>query len=67
MPFKILEERMVKYRRECDERVRKDVHEEVRRVREIEIAQVRIEEAANYRKERMDQINDLESELENMH
>ena len=63
MPYKVLEERMVKYKRECDERMRKEIEAQVKRVRELEVAQIRIEEAANYRK----QVNEFQYELEAMH
>jgi len=63
MPYKTLEERMIQYKRECDDRVRAEVEAEVNRVRELEVAQVRMTEASNYRK----QLNEYQSELETMH
>ena len=63
MPYKTLEERMVQYKRECDERVKREIEAEVNRVRELEIAQVRMTEASNYRK----QLNEYQSELDTMH
>lgn len=54
---------MLKYKRECDERVRRDVEAEVSRVRELEVSRVRMEEAAKYRKS----INDFQSELDALH
>lgn len=63
MPYKTLEERMVKYKRECDERARQEVLSEVARVREIEVSHVRLEEAARYRTK----LNDFRSELDVIH
>ena len=63
MPYKVLEERMLKYKREWDERVRKEIQAEVAKVREIEIAHVRLEEAAAYRAK----IAEFRNELDSMH
>ncbi len=54
---------MLKYKRECDERVRREVDAEVQRVRELEVAAARMEEASNYRKK----INEFQNELDSLH
>lgn len=46
-----IEERMAKYRKECDERVRIEINSELVRIREVEISAVRIEEASKYRQQ----------------
>ncbi|CAG9327016.1 unnamed protein product [Blepharisma stoltei] len=46
-----LEERMLRYQRECDTRMRNDLAQEIARVREIEISALRIEEANKYRQQ----------------
>ena len=60
-PFKTLEERMLKYRRECDARVRQEVQAEVARIREIEVANVRLEERTKYQQKLSSFRNDLET------
>jgi hypothetical protein len=49
MPYKSLEERMLRYKRDCDIKLRTEVKGEVERIREIEMSHVRLEEAAKYR------------------
>lgn len=49
MPYKTLEERMVKYKRELDAKYASDLESEVRRLREFEMSKLRIEEAQKYR------------------
>ena len=44
MPFKTLEERFERYKRECDQRVMDEVKSEVTRIREIEISKIRLDE-----------------------
>lgn len=44
MPFKTMEERMLKYKREVDERARAEIAAEIANIREIEVAAVRLEE-----------------------
>ncbi|OMJ86729.1 hypothetical protein SteCoe_11663 [Stentor coeruleus] len=46
-----IEERMAKYRKESDERVRIEINAELVRIREVEISTVRIEEASKYRQQ----------------
>lgn len=62
LPYKTLEERMTKYKRECDERVRKEVQAEISRIKDIQCSQVRIEEQEKYRSK----LTDFRSELEMM-
>jgi hypothetical protein len=45
MPFKALEERMLKYKRECDQKYQNDLESEIRRLKEFEMSRLRIEEA----------------------
>ena len=63
MPYKTLEERMVKYKRECDERAHQEVLAEVARVKEIEMVHVRLEEAAKYRAK----VNEFRNEFDVIH
>lgn len=60
LPFKELEERMLKYKREVDARMRTDLAAEVSRMKEIEISAVRIEEASKYRVKMQEYRNELE-------
>lgn len=46
-----LEERMLRYQRECDTRMRNELAQEISRIREIEISSLRIEEANKYRQQ----------------
>jgi hypothetical protein len=48
-PFRTLEERMVKYQRECDERARAELASQMERFKELELSRIRLEEAAKYR------------------
>lgn len=45
LPFKSLEERMVKYKRECEAKYREDLENEIRRLKEFEMSKIRMEEA----------------------
>jgi predicted site-specific integrase-resolvase len=45
LPFKSLEERMVKYKRECEAKYREDLDNEIRRLKEFEMSKIRMEEA----------------------
>lgn len=45
MPFKTLEERMMKYKRECDAKYKEDLESEIRRLKEFEVSKLRMEEA----------------------
>jgi hypothetical protein len=45
MPFKALEERMLKYKRECDAKYQADLEKEVQRLRDFEVSKIRMEEA----------------------
>lgn len=49
MPFKTLEERMMKYKRECDTKYKEDLESEIRRLKEFEVSKLRMEEAQKYR------------------
>ena len=63
VPLQTIEERMMKYQRECEERSRTEIQAEVARVREIEISRMRLEEAAKCRS----QLDRAREELENLH
>jgi hypothetical protein len=45
MPFKSLEERMLKYKRECDTKYKEDLESEIKRLKEFELSKLRMEEA----------------------
>jgi len=45
IPFKSLEERMLKYKREVDHKAKEDLESEIRRLKEFEMSKMRIEEA----------------------
>ena len=60
LPFRELEERMVKYKREVDARMRADLAAEIARIREIEMSSVRLEEASKYRVKMQEYRNELE-------
>jgi hypothetical protein len=49
MPFKALEERMMKYKRECDAKYKTDLDREMQRLRDFEVSKIRMEEAQKYR------------------
>ena len=49
MPFKTLEERMLKYKQECEMQYKMDLESEVRRLREFEVSKIRMDEAQKYR------------------
>lgn len=49
VPFKTLEERMIKYKKELEMKYQNDLESEVRRLREFELSKLRIEEAHKYR------------------
>jgi hypothetical protein len=49
MPFKTLEERMVKFKRECEQQYRNDLEGEIRRLKEFEMSKIRMDEAQKYR------------------
>ena len=44
-----IEEKMLRYKKECDERMRFEINSEIVRIREAEMSTVRIEEAGKYR------------------
>ena len=45
MPFKTLEERMMKYKRECDQKYQDDMEKEIKRLKDFETSKIRMEEA----------------------
>jgi hypothetical protein len=51
VPSEAVEERMIKYRRECDQRAAEELKLEIERVRSMEVAQARLEESERYREE----------------
>ena len=48
-PFKAMEEKMLKYKREMDIKYQNDLEAEVRRLREFESRKIRFEVEAKYR------------------
>jgi len=62
-PFKSLEQRMLKYKQECEARFSNDLQREVRRLKEFEVSRIRIEEASKYR----DKMEAFRQEMENLH
>ena len=48
-PFKTMEQRMMKYKQECELRYKTDLTNEVRRLKEFEVSRIRMEEASRYR------------------
>jgi len=49
MPFKSLEERMLKYKRECDQKYQIDLEKEIKRLKDFELSKIKLEEAQKYR------------------
>ncbi len=49
MPFKTLEERMIKYKHECELQYKLDLESEIRRLKDFELSKIRMEEAQAYR------------------
>lgn len=45
LPFKTLEERMLKYKQECDMQYKMDLESEIRRLKDFELSKLRMEEA----------------------
>ena len=45
MPYKVMEERMLKYKREVEQKAKEDLESEVRRLKEFEASRIRVEEA----------------------
>ena len=62
-PFKSLEQRMLKYKQECEARFQNDLEKEVRRLKEFEVSRIRIEEAGRYR----DKMEAFRQEMETLH
>lgn len=60
MPFKTLEERMLKYKKELEAKYANDLESEVRRLREFEMSKIRIEEAQRYRQKIQEYRDELE-------
>ena len=62
-PFKSLEQRMLKYKQECDARYQNDLQAEIRRLKEFEVSRIRMDEAAKYR----DKMEAFRLDMENLH
>jgi oral-facial-digital syndrome 1 protein len=60
MPFKTLEERMMKYKKELEAKYANDLESEVRRLKEFEMSKLRIEEAQKYRQKIQEYRDELE-------
>ena len=63
MPFKTLEERMMKYKRECDAKYKEDLDREIQRLKDFEVSKIRMEEAQKYR----DKLTSFTEEMEKLH
>ena len=63
MPFKTLEERMMKYKREMDNKYQDDLQREMQRLRDFEVSKIRMEEAQKYR----NKLSDFTEEMEKLH
>jgi hypothetical protein len=63
MPFKTLEERMSKYKRECDKKYDEDLQKEMARLRDFEVSKIRMEEAQKYRSK----LSSFTEEMEHLH
>lgn len=62
-PFKSLEERMLKYKREMDAKYQADLEKEIARLKEFELSKLRMEEAQKYRKK----MEEFTSEMQEVH
>lgn len=60
MPFKTMEERMLKFKRDLEQKYRDDLESEVRRLKEFEMSKMRIEEAQKYRQKIQEYRDELE-------
>jgi hypothetical protein len=60
LPNKTIEERMISFQRECEDRFRKEYESQVSQIRSVEMSRVRAEEADKKRKE----IDSARKELE---
>ena len=49
MPFKSMEEKLVKHKKELETKYKADLESEIRRLKEFELSKMRIEEAQKYR------------------
>lgn len=49
MPYKSMEEKLLKYKREIEAKYKEDLESEVRRLKEFEVSKMRMEEAQKYR------------------
>ena len=63
MPFKTLEERMMKYKRESDKKYADDLEREISRLRDFEVSKLRMEEAQKYRAK----LTQFTEEMEQLH
>lgn len=45
MPHKSLEEKMIKFRRECEAKFKEDLDNEISRLKNFELSKIRMEEA----------------------
>ena len=63
MPFKTLEERMMKYKREMDNKYNDDLKREIQRLKDFEVSKIRMEEAQKYRQK----LTQFTEEMEKLH
>lgn len=60
MPYKTLEERMMKYKREMDAKYQDDLQREIQRLRDFEVSKLRMDEAQKYRNKLTQFTEDME-------
>lgn len=58
--YQSFEDKLVKVRRDCEEKARSELQVEITRIREVEVSQVRIEEASKYREQLRIARNEIE-------
>lgn len=63
LPFKTLEERMIKYKRELDAQYKEQLESEIKRLKDYEISRIRMDEAQKYRLK----LQEFRDEMETMH
>lgn len=63
MPFKTLEERMMKYKREMDTKYQEDLEREIKRLRDFEVSKIRMDEAQKYR----NKLAEFTEQMESLH
>ena len=60
MPFKAMEEKMLKFQRECELRYKNELESEIHRLKTYEVSQIRLEEGQKYRTKLVEYREELE-------